>query len=66
MPRSTPRWEKFWQLRNFLLTGYQVVQKSISTVKRHVAATLVERWLVNPEEAGEASLAQGRKNHNGS
>jgi hypothetical protein len=46
---------------NFLLTGYQVVQKSGSTMKRHVAATLVERWLVNPEEAGEASLAQGRK-----
>jgi len=51
---------------NFLLTGYQVVQKSIPTVERPFAATFVLRWLVNPEEAGEASLAQGRKAKNGS
>jgi len=34
---------------NFLLTGYQGMQKSALTVKRHFAATFVERWLVNPE-----------------
>jgi hypothetical protein len=34
---------------NFLLTGYLGMQKSALTVKRHFAATFVERWLVNPE-----------------
>jgi hypothetical protein len=33
----------------FLLTGYKGMQKSALTVKRHFAATFVERWLVNPE-----------------
>lgn len=34
---------------NFLLTGYLGMQKSALTVKRHVAATFVDSWLVNPE-----------------
>jgi hypothetical protein len=35
-------------------------------MKRHSAATLVKRWLVNPDDAGEASPAQRKESHNGS
>jgi hypothetical protein len=66
MPLRVAKGGKLPSAENFLLTGYQGVQKSALTVKRHFAATLVERWLVNPEEASEASLAQRKENENGS
>ena len=54
---------------NFLLTGYLGMQKSALTVKRHFAATFVERWLVNPEvrvklpptKEGKSKMAAKRK-----
>ena len=61
MPLEGPMGQKIAAREKFLLTRYRVVQKSGPTVERHLAATLVLRWLVNPEEASEASLAQGRK-----